>query len=60
MNSETETTRLQGYLKTLNPEELDEVLNEVLHEIRIREAEQMKKDVLTHSQKLARIKRPEE
>ena len=27
--------------------------------IRSRESEQMKKDVLTHSQKLARIKRPE-
>lgn len=59
MNSEPETARLQGYLKTLNSDELDEVLNEVLQEIRSRETEQMKKDVLTHSQKLARIKRPE-
>ena len=59
MNNETENARLLGYLKTLNPDELDEVLNEALHEIRSRESEQMKKDVLTHSQKLARIKRPE-
>jgi cobalamin biosynthesis Co2+ chelatase CbiK len=61
MNNETETARLLGYLKSLNSDELDQVLNEVLHEIRSRESEQMKKDVLTHSQKLARIKieRPE-
>jgi hypothetical protein len=58
MNNETENARLLGYLKTLDPGELDEVLNEVLQEIRSRETEQMKKDVLTHSQKLARIKRP--
>jgi len=57
MNNETENARLLGYLKSLNSDELDEVLNEVLHEIRTRETEQMKKDVLTHSQKLARITR---
>ncbi len=60
MNNETETPRLQGYLKQLNADELDEVLNEVLHEIRSRETEQMKKDVLTHSQKLHLIRRPKE
>ena len=59
MNNETENARLLGYLKTLNPGEFDEVLNEVLQEIRSRETEQMKTDVLTHSQKLVRIKRPE-
>ena len=52
MKSEPETARLQGYLKSLGEEELDEVLNEVLEEIRSRETEQIKKDVLTHSQKL--------
>ncbi len=52
MSRELESTRLQGYLKSLNPDELDQVLNEVLAEIRTRETEQMKKDVLTHSQKL--------
>jgi hypothetical protein len=52
MNHEQENARLEGYLKSLNIEELDEVLNEVLQEIRNRETEAMKKDVLTHSQKL--------
>jgi hypothetical protein len=52
MNHEQENARLEGYLKSLNTEELDEVLNEVLQEIRNRETEAMKKDVLTHSQKL--------
>ena len=52
MNPEPETARLQGYLKSLGEDELDEVLDEVLAEIRTRESEQMKKDVLTHSQKL--------
>jgi len=58
MNNETETARLVGYLKTLNPDELDQVLNEVLHEIRSRETEEMKKDVLTHSQKLRLMPKP--
>ncbi len=52
MKNDQETARLQGYLKSLDEQELDEVLNEVLEEIRSRETEQMKKDVLTHSQKL--------
>jgi hypothetical protein len=58
MKNEPETARLQGYLKSLDEGELDEVLNEVLEEIRSREAEQMKKDVLTHSQKLRLPLRP--
>ncbi len=58
MNSETESARLQGYLKQLNADELDQVLDEVLQEIRARETEQMKKDVLTHSQKLHHVSRP--
>ncbi len=52
MNHEQEQARLEGYLKSLSTEELDAVLNEVLQEIRNRETEAMKKDVLTHSQKL--------
>jgi len=52
MNSQPEMARLQGYLKSLDEKQLDEVLDEVLEEIRSRETEQMKKDVLTHSQKL--------
>ena len=43
---------LQEYLRSLNQEQLDQVLNEVLTEVRTRESEQMKRDVLTHSQKL--------
>jgi hypothetical protein len=58
MNNETETARLVGYLKTLTADELDQVLDEVLHEIRSRETEEMKKDVLTHSQKLRLTRRP--
>ena len=58
MNNETETVRLLGYLKKLDPDELDQVLNEVLQEIRSRETEQMKKDVLTHSQKLRLTRKP--
>ena len=52
MNNDQENARLQGYLKSLDQDGLEEVLNEVLEEIRRRETEQMKKDVLTHSQKL--------
>ncbi len=58
MNPEPETARLQGYLKSLDEQQLDEVLSEVLEEIRNREAEQMKKDVLTHSQKLRLTRKP--
>ena len=58
MNPEPETVRLQGYLKSLDETQLDEVLNEVLEEIRTRETEQMKKDVLTHSQKLRLHRKP--
>jgi hypothetical protein len=52
MNDEQPNARLQGYLKSLNLEELDEVLEEVLQEIRTREIDAMKKDVMTHSQRL--------
>ena len=58
MNNEEENARLVGYLKTLKPDELDQVLNEVLYEIRSRETEEMKKDVLTHSQKLRLTPKP--
>jgi hypothetical protein len=52
MSSDQESARLQVYLKSLSHDALDHVLNDVLVEIRSRETEQMKKDVLTHSQKL--------
>jgi hypothetical protein len=46
------TATLQGYLKSLDEPQLDQALNEILGEIRRRESEQMKRDVLTHSQAL--------
>ena len=44
--------KLQAYLKSLDHDQLDQALNEILGEIRRRESEQMKRDVLTHSQAL--------
>jgi hypothetical protein len=52
MSAEEKTVMLLGYLKSLNEEQLDQALNEVLTEMRKREADQMKKDILTHSQSL--------
>jgi hypothetical protein len=53
MNTEQQyTATLQGYLKSLDEIELDQALNEILGEMRRRESEQMKRDVLTHSQAL--------
>lgn len=43
---------LQTYLKSLDKQQLDQLLHEVLVELRGREIEQMKKDVLTHSKSL--------
>ncbi|MCE0521644.1 MAG: hypothetical protein LV480_01890 [Methylacidiphilales bacterium] len=57
MNLEESDGRLEGYLKSLDEEQLDQALNEVLAEMRRRESEQMKQDVLTHSQTL-RLRRP--
>jgi hypothetical protein len=44
--------RLITYLKSLNAEELDELLKQVLIECRSRETEQIKADILSHSQEL--------
>jgi hypothetical protein len=44
---------LLGYLKSLSHHDLDELLNEVLVEIRSRESDELKKDILRHSQKLS-------
>ena len=52
MSDEQTTGKLEGYLKSLDEVQLDEALNEVLAEMRRRESDQMKKDVLTHSQSL--------
>jgi hypothetical protein len=56
MSDEAKAGKLEGYLKSLDDAELDEALNEVLAEIRRRESDQMKKDVLTHSQSLRLFK----
>jgi len=58
MSHDKKSAGLAGYLKKLDSDELDQVLNEVLQEIRSRETEQLKKDVLTHSQKLRLTLRP--
>ncbi len=50
--ADQDRTQLQQYLKSLGPGELDEILNDVLAEMRNRESEQVKRDILTHSQKL--------
>jgi hypothetical protein len=52
MSSEQKERKLEGYLKSLDEAQLDDALNEVLAEMRRRESDQMKKDVLTHSQSL--------
>jgi hypothetical protein len=52
MKCEPALPRLEGYLKTLDEDELDEVLKEVLQEIRSRHSERIKTDVLSHSQRL--------
>ena len=48
---------LGPYLEKLNEEQLHRILNEVLTECRKREADKIKKDILTHSQSL-RLKNP--
>jgi hypothetical protein len=52
MSTEQQTGTLQAYLKSLDHDQLDQALNDILGEIRRRECEQMKRDVLTHSQAL--------
>jgi hypothetical protein len=52
MSTEQKSGKLLGYLKSLDPEQLDHALNEVLAEMRRRESDQIRKDVLTHSQSL--------
>jgi hypothetical protein len=49
---------LAPYLKQLNEEQLNRILDEVLTECRRREADQLKKDILTHSQAIRLGKRP--
>jgi hypothetical protein len=52
MSAETGLTALAPYLKRLDKDQLNSVLDEVLTECRRRDSEQIKKDILTHSQSL--------
>ena len=49
---------LAPYLKQLDEEQLNRILDEVLTECRRREADKLKKEILTHSQALRLGKRP--
>ncbi len=52
MNNEMGIPALAPYLKQLDEDELNRVLDEVLTECRRREADKIRKDILTHSQSL--------
>ncbi len=52
MSAETGLTALAPYLRKLDKDQLNRVLDEVLNECRRRDSEQIKKDILTHSQSL--------
>ncbi len=55
MSTEENAPKLGAYLKSLDKEKLNQVLDEVLTECRRRDSEQIKKDILTHSQSLRLI-----
>ena len=55
--SPAEEDALKSYLRSLDKDELNLVLNEVLIEQRSRDSEQLKKDFLTHSKSLAMLPR---
>jgi hypothetical protein len=49
---------LAPYLKNLDEEALNRILDEVLTECRRRESDKIKKEILTHSQAIRLGKRP--
>lgn len=57
--SQTGVPGLAPYLERLNEDQLSRVLEQVLNECRRREADKLRRDILTHSQalRLARHKR---
>ena len=57
MNTDMGIPALAPYLKQLDEEQLNRILDEVLTECRRREADKIKKDILTHSQAI-RLNRP--
>lgn len=56
MSTEMGIPALAPYLKQLDEQQLSRILDEVLTECRRREADKIKKDILTHSQSLRLIK----
>ncbi len=52
MNDDSSAVPLKTYLRSLDKDQLDQVLKEVLEELRTRESDLIKKDVLRHSQLL--------
>ena len=52
MNTDQDPTTLKSSLKLLDTEQLDHIFNEILDELRKRESERIKKDVLKLSQTL--------
>ena len=62
MSFKDDSQQLIAYFKSLQMEELNEVLGFVLSELRSRETNQMRQDVITHSKSLrlkVPIKRPD-
>jgi hypothetical protein len=52
MNEDMGIPALAPYLKQLDEDQLSRILDEVLTECRRREADKIRKDILTHSQSL--------
>lgn len=62
MSFEDDSQQLIAYFKSLQLEELNEILGFVLSELRLRETSQMRQDVISHSKSLrlkVPIKRPD-
>jgi hypothetical protein len=58
MSTDIESPALLPYLKELDEEQLSRILDEVLTECRRREADKIKKDILSHSQAIRLTRRP--
>jgi hypothetical protein len=58
MNTDMGIPALAPYLKQLDEEQLNRILDEVLTECRRREADKIKQDILSHSQAIRLNRRP--
>jgi len=58
MSAEMGIPALAPYLKQLDEEQLNRILDEVLTECRRREADKLRTEILTHSQAIRLGKRP--